>query len=89
VSPDLSVTVRYWAAAKEAVGLAEEQVSATTLAEALALVRDRHADRPRFEQVLPMCSVLVDGDPVGVRDPATIDLAAGACIEVLPPFAGG
>jgi sulfur-carrier protein len=30
------VTLRYWAAAKEAAGIAEEAVSAATLAEALA-----------------------------------------------------
>jgi len=89
VSIDVRVTVRYWAAAREAAGLAEEQVSATTLAEALSSVRSRHRDRPRFEQVLQICSLLVDGDPVGTRDPATVALGAGAKIEVLPPFAGG
>ncbi|REF36136.1 MoaD/ThiS family protein [Thermasporomyces composti] len=83
------VTVRYWAAAKEAAGLAEEQVRATTLAEALTLLRARHADRPRFAPVLAMCSVLIDGDPVGRRDPASVSLREGACVEVLPPFAGG
>jgi sulfur-carrier protein len=31
-----AVTLRYWAAAKEAAGIAEEAVSAATLAEALA-----------------------------------------------------
>jgi sulfur-carrier protein len=33
------VTLRYWAAAKEAAGIAEETVSAATLAEALAAAR--------------------------------------------------
>lgn len=33
------VTLRYWAAAKEAAGIAEETVSAGTLAEALAAAR--------------------------------------------------
>ncbi|HZC27558.1 MAG TPA: MoaD/ThiS family protein [Actinopolymorphaceae bacterium] len=87
--PDLTVTIRYWAAAKDAAGLAEELVCATTLADALALVRSRHADRPRFAQVLPLCSVLVDGDPVGSRDPAGVRLEPGAHVEVLPPYAGG
>ena len=32
------VTVRYWAAAKHAAGVAEETLDATTLAEALAEV---------------------------------------------------
>ncbi|GAA2756019.1 MoaD/ThiS family protein [Actinopolymorpha rutila] len=89
MSSPMTVTVRYWAAAKEAAGLAEEQVEAGTLADALAQARSRHGDRPRFEQVLGLCSVLVDGDPVGGRDPATVRLAPGARIELLPPFAGG
>ena len=62
---------------------------AATLADALALVRARHADRPRFAPVLGMSSLLIDGDPVGGRDPATVPLRDGACVEVLPPFAGG
>ncbi len=85
----VSVTVRYWAAAREASGLTEEPVRAATLADALDLVRSRHVDRPRFAKVLPLCSLLVDGDPVGRRDPAGIALAEGAQIEVLPPYAGG
>lgn len=83
------ITIRYWAAAKEAAGLAEESVSAETLAEALETVRRRHADRVRFAPVLAMSSLLVDDQPVGKRDPATIPLRAGSHIEVLPPFAGG
>lgn len=35
-------TVRYWAAAKSAAGLAEEPYDAATLADALNAVRDRH-----------------------------------------------
>ena len=35
------VTLRYWAAAKEAAGIAEETVSAGTLAEALAAARGK------------------------------------------------
>jgi len=89
VSPNVTVTVRYWAAAREAAGLVEEQVEAATLADALSSVRARHADRPRFAQVLGLCSFLIDGDPVGKRDPASVVLTDGARIEALPPFAGG
>jgi sulfur-carrier protein len=35
------VTLRYWAAAKEAAGIAEERISAGTLAEALAAARGK------------------------------------------------
>lgn len=83
------ITIRYWAAAKEAAGLTEESVNAETLAEALETVRQRHADRVRFAPVLAMSSLLVDDQPVGKRDPATIPLRAGSHVEVLPPFAGG
>lgn len=82
-------TIRYWAAAKDAAGTAHEPYRADTLAAALAEARARHADRPRFAQVLGACSFLVDGDPVGTRDHATVTLAEGGTVEVLPPFAGG
>ena len=78
-----------WAAAREASGLAEEPVCAANLADALDLVRSRHSDRPGFAKVLDLCSLLIDGDPVGRRDPVDVPLAEGAKIEVLPPFAGG
>ncbi|MFD4540337.1 MoaD/ThiS family protein [Streptomyces bauhiniae] len=82
-------TIRYWAAAKGAAGTAEEAYRAGTLAQALEQARRRHADEPRFAQVLGVCSFLVDGDPVGVRDHASVALRDGATVEVLPPFAGG
>ncbi|WP_309098010.1 MoaD/ThiS family protein [Streptomyces sp.] len=81
------VTVRYWAAAKAAAGVAEEAYEATTLAEALDAVRERHAGE--LERVLRRCSFLVDGDPVGTRAHETVRLADGGTVEVLPPFAGG
>ncbi|MEU8530779.1 MoaD/ThiS family protein [Streptomyces sp. NPDC048629] len=82
-------TIRYWAAVKAAAGTAQEPYRASTLAEALAHARDRHAERPRFDRVLGYCSFLVDGRPVGDRDHAAVPLADGGTVEVLPPFAGG
>ncbi|MEU8483412.1 MoaD/ThiS family protein [Streptomyces sp. NPDC048641] len=82
-------TIRYWAAAKAAAGTAEEPYRATTLAEALEHARSRHDDRPRLARVLGYCSFLVDGRPVGGRDHASVLLAQGGTVEVLPPFAGG
>lgn len=81
------VTVQYWAAARAAAGCASEQCQASTVAEALAVVAERHGDRLRA--VLARCSFLVDGAPVGRRDPASVQVSAGSVIEVLPPFAGG
>ncbi|WP_200258324.1 MoaD/ThiS family protein [Streptomyces sp. HSG2] len=81
------VTVRYWAAAKAAARTAEEPYEAETLAAALAAARERHPGE--LARVLPRCSFLVDGDPVGARDHETVRLADGGTVEVLPPFAGG
>ncbi len=81
--------IRYWAAARAAAGTAEEPYRAATLADALAAARRRHTAGPRFAEVLGICSFLVDGSPVGTRDHATVRLAEGGTVEVLPPFAGG
>ena len=80
-------TIRYWAAARAAAGVAEEQTSAVTLAEALLLARSVRDDR--FATVLDVCSYVVDGDPVGSRDHADVALRDGGLVDVLPPFAGG
>lgn len=84
-----SGTVRYWAAAKAAAGLAEEPYEAGTLAEALEAARARHRARPDFARVLLRCSFLVDGAPVGRRAHDSVELTDGGTVEVLPPFAGG
>jgi sulfur-carrier protein len=90
------VTVRYWAAAKAAAGVAEETVTADTLAAALSIVARRDPAQPdpappspALDAVLARSSFLVDGDPVGTRAAGSVRLADGAVIEVLPPFAGG
>jgi molybdopterin converting factor small subunit len=89
-APDTAVrggTIRYWAAAKAAAGTAEEPYRAATLADALDGARARHD--AEFARVLQRCSFLVDGNPVGTRDPASVPLPEGGTVEVLPPFAGG
>ena len=90
-----TVTLRYWAAAKQAAGVAEETISARTLAAALEAVlsarEDNRADRTDCDlrAVLARSSFLVDGSPVGSRAPETVTLREAAVVEVLPPFAGG
>jgi molybdopterin converting factor small subunit len=81
------VTVRYWAAARDAAGAEQERVRADTLAAVIAVATDRHG--PELAQVLSRCSFLVDEQPAGRRDPATITVRAGSVVEALPPFAGG
>ncbi|MGA4841061.1 MoaD/ThiS family protein [Streptomyces sp. G45] len=82
-----SGTIRYWAAAKAAAGVAEEPYAEATLADALTAARSRHPGE--LDRVLLRCSFLVDGDPVGTRAHETVRLAEGGTVEVLPPFAGG
>jgi sulfur-carrier protein len=82
------VTVRYWAAAKDAAGVAEQRVTADTLRAVLAAVTASD-DRARLRAVIARSSFLVDGAPVGRRAADTIELRDGNVIEVLPPFAGG
>ena len=76
-------TIRYWAAARAAAGLAEEPWSGTTLGEVLDSAADRHG--PELARVLSVASFLVDGTLTGAESA----LADGSTIEVLPPFAGG
>jgi molybdopterin converting factor small subunit len=78
------VTVRYFAAARAAAGVAEERAEAPTLADLVAgLARERGAG---LERVLGVASFLVDGLLWRDRD---APLPPGATVDVLPPFAGG
>jgi sulfur-carrier protein len=79
--------IRYWAAAKEAAGVAGDTLPGATLAEVLLLARAKHEDR--FTTVLSRCSFVVDGDPVGGRDHAAVAVRPDSLVDVLPPFAGG
>ncbi|HTN54537.1 MAG TPA: MoaD/ThiS family protein [Microbacterium sp.] len=74
--------VRFFAAAEEAVGSAQLTVDATTVAALTAALRDEH---PALAEILPRCSVLVDGARVDDSSP----LRGDAVVDVLPPFAGG
>ncbi|MET8141571.1 MoaD/ThiS family protein [Sphaerisporangium sp. NPDC005288] len=80
--------VRYWAAAKEAAGVAEEPFEAVTLGDLVVQITSKH-ENPDLTRVLGRSSFLVDGAPAGTRDPHVVELPDGATVEVLPPFAGG
>jgi molybdopterin synthase sulfur carrier subunit len=82
------VTLRYWAAAKDAAGCADEKVEARNLADALAAAVGA-GDPARLRAVIARSSFLVNGDPVGKRPPDSVTLPDDAVVEVLPPFAGG
>lgn len=76
------VTVRYWAGARRAAGLASEVLSANTLTELLAQLEAR----PGLAEVIAASSVLVDEVRPSRED---VPLAAGTVVDILPPFAGG
>ena len=84
-----NVTIRYWAAAKEAAGVQEESVEAITLSDLLNTVVASRKPDGRLANVLARSSFLVNADPVGHTPEQSIVLDDGAVIEVLPPFAGG
>jgi sulfur-carrier protein len=83
------VTVRYWAAAKQAAGVAEETLDGATLADVLAAALARHPGAPALKEVLARSSFLVDGEQAAARPPENVTMRDGAVVEVLPPFAGG
>jgi len=74
--------VRYFAAAEEFAGRAEEHRSEPTLG---ALRTALVAEHPALAAILPRCAVLVAGARAGDDAVLTDD----AVIDVLPPFAGG
>jgi sulfur-carrier protein len=76
------VTVRYWAGARAAAGLDEEQLQAASVHEVVAALSQRSS---QLAGVLALSSLLVDGHVV--RTDA--ELSDGQTLEVLPPFAGG
>ena len=82
-----AVSVRYWAAAREAAGCAGEALPAATLADVIALAAERHG--AALAQLLTICAYLVDGAPAKRDDAARVILRPGNVVEVLPPFAGG
>ena len=110
--PAEMVTVRYWAGARAAAGVAEERLAGVATVD--DLVTHLAESRPGLLAVLPVCSVLVGGRAsfvttstdsgsrsggrcvpvcsvlVGGRASTGADqIAPGAVVEVLPPFAGG
>ena len=82
--------MRYFAGARAAAGVAEEDVrlgAPATVAEVLAAVRGAH--RPELERVLGGCSFLLNGVAVHDRDTVLPNTDESVELDVLPPFAGG
>lgn len=75
--------IRYFAQAKEAAGTAAEDLPGSTVGEVLAVAIQRHGDR--FEAVLAISAVWLDGEPCTRNDAVAI----GGEVAVLPPVSGG
>jgi molybdopterin synthase sulfur carrier subunit len=82
----VSVTVRYFAAARAAAGSDFETLTVSPGVTVAELVGQLSYRGHELAQVLNRCSYLCDG--VAVRDPQ-MTVSAGQTIDVLPPFAGG
>lgn len=85
------IHVHYWAAARSAAGVAEEDVAVEgelSLSELLAEVARRH-EGTRLPEVVKVCSVLIGEQPVSSTDPDEVVVRPGDTVELLPPFAGG
>lgn len=86
------IRLRYWAAARAEAGVESDLVHApagVSLSGLRGLALGLHPTAERLPQVLAVCSVLVDDEPVSSRDPGEVLVAPGSTVEFLPPFAGG
>lgn len=80
----MTLQVRYFAAAKAAVGVAEETLDgASDLGELVGTVTARV---PSAAGILRRCSFLVDGQ---TTTELSTSLLGASRVDVLPPFAGG
>jgi sulfur-carrier protein len=82
----VTITVRYFAAARAAAGSESEELAVRAGATVGELVDTLGGRSQELARVLSRCSYLCDG--MAVRDQAQ-PLQAGNTIDVLPPFAGG
>ena len=85
-----TITVRLWAAARAAAGTGEVRWPAPVPVALSALVAGLGEQYGAgLVRVLGGCSVLVDEEPAGSRDPDAVRIRSGQTVDFLPPFAGG
>jgi molybdopterin converting factor small subunit len=83
----VTVSLHYWAGARAAAGVSEEAIEAQSVAQALQIACQQRSD-PRFDRVIKVSSVLIDGRAAHQED-LERQLSQAVQVEVLPPFAGG
>lgn len=81
----MTVSVRLFAALRDAAGTARTEVAATRLPGLLDELRGRYGEP--FSTRLAVASVVVDGEPVPRG--ADLDLTGAREVVLLPPFSGG
>lgn len=79
----VEVTLRLFAAARQAAGTSRQQLTAATVSEALDAARDRFGEQ--FSAVLDGSRVWVNGEPAKLTD----RLRDGDEVAILPPVSGG
>ncbi|MCW1957895.1 MAG: MoaD/ThiS family protein [Mycobacterium sp.] len=86
VTPAMTITVRYFAAARDAAGADSSVLHLKNGATIDDAIRELCGQSDKMILVLQKCSFLSDG--VAVRDRGTV-LRPHQTLDVLPPFAGG
>lgn len=86
VTPAMDITIRYFAAARDAAGADAGTLTLPTGATVDDAIRELCGQSDKMALVLRKCSFLCDG--VAVRDRATV-LRPHQTLDVLPPFSGG
>lgn len=86
-TPMARISIHYWAGARAAASVEVEVFEADSVAAALEQARQSHQD-PRFDRVLEVSSVLIDGLQAHDHDLKRLR-ADDTRVEILPPFAGG
>lgn len=86
VTTIIPVTVRFFAAARDAAGTEIGRLTLQPGATVADAITELCGQSDRMAFVLQKCSYLCDG--VAVRDRATV-LEPHQTLDVLPPFAGG
>lgn len=81
------VELVFWAGARAIAGMPSQTWPVSTIGAALKAAAQERAD-PRFDRLLAVCTVLVNGVAVR-RDGYDTELTEPVRAEILPPFAGG